>query len=332
MSVINIKHHSKDSLSQEVVQQLHKLSPDTLTPYFQQYGSEPGRVAHCFTVSNNNQLLGFALLSTLDDIATLHSVFIKKEYRRKSLGKKLGLHLLASAVQFKCHKVTLECEKSQLSFFKSIGFVVIKEPCAKVQTTHFKLENPCPAYFLSAYKQTQIENQQKKSKTSQPLVLSKDKTIYNYHDEAQFLALHRNMLSQANRRIWIMANAINAPLLRDEHFSQSILKLAKNNPQAQIRILLEEDKTGSGRFNPLINLAQRLTSFVEIRTLPSTAGKFQEWVTLVDFSAGIYRKTMATYTGFACYDNHLIARRLITKYEDHWQFAKESIEFRRLAI
>ena len=332
MSIINIKHYTKDTLSQEVAQQLHQLSPDTLTPYFQRYSSEPERVAHCFTVSIDTKLLGFALLSTLDNVATLHSVFIKKEYRRKSLGKKLSLHILSTSVRLKCHKVTLESEKSQLSFFKSLGFVVIKEPCFKTQTTLFKLENPCPAYFLSAYKQTQIENQQKKSKTSQPLMLSQDKTIYNFHDEAQFLSLHRNMLSQANRRIWIMANAINAPLLRDEHFSQSILKLAKNNPQAQIRILLEEDKTGSGRFNPLINLAQRLTSFVEIRTLPSTAGKFQEWVTLVDFSAGIYRKTMATYTGFACYDNHLIARRLITKYEDHWQFAKESIEFRRLAI
>jgi hypothetical protein len=182
------------------------------------------------------------------------------------------------------------------------------------------------------YKQTQIENQTTKSKTTQPLVLSQDKTLYNFHDEAQFLALHRNMLSQAKRRIWITANAINAPVLNDEQFRQSILQLAKSNPQAEIRILLEDGKANTGRFSPLINLAQRLTSFVEIRTLPSTAHKFSEWVTVVDFSAGIYRKTLESYAGFATYDSKLIAQRLITKFDDQWQFAKPSAEFRRLAM
>jgi len=332
MSLIKIKHYTKDTLSQEIADQLQQLSPNSLTPYFQQYGTEPDRVAHCFTVSNNEAILGFALLSTLHDMATLHSVFIKKEYRRKSLGQKLTLHLLTTTVRFGCKKVKLETEKSQLNFFKNLGFVVTKEPCPKAQTTHFKLENPCPAYFISVYKQTQIENQQKKSKTTQPLVLSQDKTIYNFHDETQFLALHRNMLSQAKRRIWIMSNAINSSLLKDEQFSQSLLQLAKNNPQAEIRILLEDGKAGAGHFNPLINLAQRLSSFVEIRSLPGNSNNFSEWVTLVDFSAGIYRKTLSSYTGFATYDNQLIAQRLIAKFEDQWQFAKPSIEFRRLAI
>jgi len=332
MSLIKIKHYTKDTLNQEVTDQLQQLSPNSLTPYFQRYGVEPERAAHCFTVSNNKGILGFALLSTLNDIATLHSVLIKKEYRRKSLGKKLTLHLLAKTIQFGCTKVELESKKSQLHFFISLGFIVIKEPCPKAKTMHFKLENPCPAYFLSVYKQTQIENQQKKSKNTQPLVLSQDKTIYNFHEETQFLALHRNMLSQAKRRIWIMANSISAPVLNDEQFRQSILQLAKINPQAEIRILLEDGKANPGRFSPLINLAQRLTSFVEIRTLPSNANKFSEWVTLVDFSGGIYRKTLESFSGFATYDSHLIAQRLITKFDDQWQFAKPSVEFRRLSI
>jgi len=332
MSLIKIKHYTKDTLNQDITDQLQQLSPDSLTPYFQQYGTEPDRIAHCFTVSSNNTVLGFALISTLNKIATLHSLFIKKEYREKSLGKKLALHLLAKTIKFGCNKVELESNKSQLSFFKSLGFVVVKEPCSKAKTTLFKLENPCPAYFLSVYKQTQIENQRNNSNTTQPLVISQDKTIYNFHDEAQFLALHRNMLSQARRRIWIMANSINAAVLNDEQFHQSILQLVKNNAQAEIRILLEDEKTSQNKFSPLINLTQRLTSYVEIRTLPRTTHKFSEWVTLVDFSAGIYRKTLESYSGFATYDSKLIAQRLITKFDDHWQFAKPSVEFRRLAM
>jgi N-acetylglutamate synthase-like GNAT family acetyltransferase len=334
MSLIKIKHYTKDTLSQEVTDQLHQLNPDSFPLNFQKHGSEANRIAHYFTISNNNNntLLGFALLSTLNDIATLHLLFIKKEYRKNSLGKKMTLHLFTKIIKFGCHKVELESKKSQLNFFKSLGFVVVKEPCPTTKNIYFKLENPCPSYFLSVYKQSQRARRRSDTKTTQPLVLSEDNTIYNFHDEAQFLALHRNMLSQAKRRIWIMTSSINAAVMSDAQFHQSILKLVKNNAQAEIRILLEDGQTGKGRFSPLVNLAQRLTSFVEIRTLPSTAHKFTEWVTLVDFSAGIYRKTLESYAGFATYDSHLIAQRLIQKFDDQWQFAKPSVEFRRLSI
>ncbi|MFT5716990.1 MAG: N-acetylglutamate synthase-like GNAT family acetyltransferase [Oleiphilaceae bacterium] len=332
MSLIKIKHYTKDTLNQEVADQLQQLSPDSLNPYLQRYGSEVERIAHYYTISSNDALLGFALFSTLNDIATLHSLFIKKEYRGKSLGKQLTLHLFTKIIHFGCQKVELETNKSQLDFFKRFGFVLVKEPCPRTKNSYFKLENSCPAYFLSVYKQSQIKNRQSRTKTSQLLVLSQDKTIYNFHDEAQYLALHRNMLSQAKRRIWIMTNSIDAHILNDSQFHQSILQLSKNNANAEIRILLEDGKACQAQFNPLINLVQRLTSFVEIRTIPCNAHKFSEWVTLVDFSAGIYRKTLKTYAGFATYDNNLIAQRLISKFEGQWQFAKPSAEFRRLSI
>lgn len=330
MSLIKIAHHTKDTLSQDVSEQLQQLSPHTLAPYFQQYGTESGRIAHCFTIASHQTILGFALLSTLNDTATLHAIFIKKEFRDKSLGTKMTLHLLSKCTKFGCKKIILESNKSQLKFFQRLGFVTVKEP--NHHTTLFQLENPCPEYFLSVYKQTIKEKQRQHANTNEPLVLSQDKTLYNFHEEAQFLALHRNMLSQAKRRIWIMANTINASVLNDEQFRQSIMQLAKNNSQAEIKILLEDGKTNAGHFSPLVSLAQRLSSFVEIRSLPASSHKFNEWVTVVDFSAGIYRKTLDSYSGFATYDSKLIAQRLITKFDDHWQFAKPSAEFRRLAI
>ena len=332
MSLIKITHYTKDTLTQEVSEQLQTLSPYSLTPCFQSYGVEADRKAHCFTVSSKGELIGFALLSTLDSLATLHSLFIKKEFRGNSLGTQLTLHLFTKIIKFGCKKIELESKKSQLSFFKNVGFVVVKEPNLTTNTRYYQLENPCPAYFLSVYKRTHKNKQKKHATAHQPLVLSHDKTIHNFQDETQFLALHRNMLSQARRRIWIMADSINASNLNDEQFHQSILQLAKSNSQAEIRILLDEAKASHSRFNPLINLAQRLTSFVEIRTLPSTAQKFSEWVTVVDFSAGIYRKTLDSYSGFATYDSKLIAQRLITKFDNQWQFAKPAAEFRRLVI
>lgn len=362
MSLIKISQYTQDTLPREIADGLMKLKPEALLP-------EPDASIHAshlnqastkttaltpdspfpstentnyLTLSSNETLMGFAVFSTQEDTARIHSVFIKKAYRRKSLGKKLILHLLYKSVQSNCRKVTVTSTKESLDFFTGLGFIISASPS---RTRHFEtaqpetpsnqdylLENPCPEYYLSAMKKSLIEKQKNKSANTSPLIISEDLTNYSFSSEKQYLALHRNMLSQAKRRIWLTSPSINAPVLRDEHFSHSILRLVKSNPQAEIRILLEDDKAGAGRFNPMINLAQRLTSFVEIRTLPPGAAKFKEMITLVDFSAGIYRKSMDSHIGFANYNNPMTAERLRDKFEKYWEFSNPSLETRRLTI
>jgi len=332
MSAIKIRHFKDDTLSQSLRDELDQISSGAMRLYTVEHGAELDRSHHYFVINSEHTLFGFAIFSTLDGVATIHTTFIKEAYRRKSLGKKLVLHLLSKTVKEQCHKVELECDASSLDFFKHLGFITTKEPNERKGISLYSLENNCPDYFMSVYRKGQIESQSSTSKTQNSLILSKDDSLYNYHDEEEFIALHRNMLSQAKRRIWIVADTINSPVLSDELFSRSILQLAKNNSQAEIRILLADDKTGAGHFNSLVNLAQRLSSFVEIRTIEKSSSKLSEMLTVVDFSAGIYRKNLQSYSGFATYNNPLIAKRLQDKYETHWQYAKASLEFRRLAI
>ena len=111
----------------------------------------------------------------------------------------------------------------------------------------------------------------------------------------------------------LISDNITSPLLNDEVIRDSLLRLSKRNAKAEIRILLEDDKKGAGYYNPTIELAQKLTSFIEIRTIAKGAKKPGEMITAVDFNAGIFRKNMTSYTGFAHYNNHLIAQRLRDK-------------------
>jgi len=331
MSAIRISHFKDGTLTQSLRDELDQISSGAMRLHAVEHGTEIDRNHHYFVIKSAHTLFGFAIFSTLDGVATVHTVFIKEAYRHKSLGKKLVLHLLAKTVKQQCHKVELKCDTSVVDFFRHFGFVTIKEPNDQKGISLYRLENTCPEYFLSIYRKEKIE-EGGTAKTKKSLVLSQDETLYNYHDEEQFIALHRNMLSQAQRRIWIIADTINSPILRDELFSQSIIQLAKKNSQAEIRILLGNDKTGAGHFNSLVNLAQRLSSFIEIRTIDKSSTKLSEMLTVVDFSAGIYRKNMQGFSGFATYNNHLIATRLQDKYEAHWQHARASLEFRRLAI
>jgi len=332
MSAIKINHYEEGQITAALRSELQQFAPDIVSLDLASDRSIDSGNKHVFTIASEESIYGFAILKLADNVAKIMSVFIKGRYRNKSLGSKLLLHILSNSKKLQCQKVELSCEKDQLGFFQNFGFVISKNPNEKLETTEYTLENACPQYFVSVYKKQQIERQQDKATAKQPLVLSQDNTLYNYDDQEQFSALHRNMLSQAKRRIWIVADTINSPILRDEQFSQSILQLAKQNAEADIRILLQDDKTGAGHFNPLVSLAQRLTSFVEIRTIDKTSSGVAEMITVVDHSAGIYRKSLSAYTGFATYNNHLISKRLQDKFDHLWQFANASSEFRRLAM
>ncbi len=283
-------------------------------------------------------IIGYASVTIHQKSAEISSIFIHPNYQGRLYGFKLMLDILDKLTKTGCQKISLNCSKELLNFFQLLGFIIAKEQSmlsSKHSGKFFKLENACPAFFLETLKDT-LKNQDsslaKLKENHQLLTLSHDRQHYQYSKQSQFLALHRSMLSQAQKQIWIISDSITTPLLNDETVRNSMLRLAKRNAKAEIRILLEDDKKGAGHYNPTIELAQKLTSFIEIRTIQKGAEKTKEMITAVDFTGGIFRKDLNNYVGFAHYNNHLIAQRLRDKFEHHWQYAKPSLQLRRLSI
>lgn len=286
----------------------------------------------------DQNIIGYASVTIHKKSAQISSIFIHPEYQGRLFGFKLMLDILDKLTKTGCQLISLNCSEVMLSFFQSLGFTISNEHIIlskRQPETFFKLENACPDFFLNTLKAT-LKNKNislaQFKKNHRILTLSDDRNHYQYHDQSQFLALHRNMLSQAKKQIWIISDAITSPLLNDEIIRNSMLRLAKRNSKAEIKILLEDDKKGAGYYNPTVELAQKLTSFIEIRTIQKGAKKPNEMITTVDFTAGIFRRDLNNYAGFADYHNHLIAQRLRDKFEHHWQYAKPSMQLRRLSI
>lgn len=285
-----------------------------------------------------NKVIGYASVTIQQKSAHISSIFIHPNQQGKLFGFKLVLDILDKLSKTGCQTVSLKCSEQLLGFFQTLGFIATREMKPDTKNTsrkYFKLENPCPAFFLETLKNKL--NAQSISldtlKSSHNLLgLSQDMQHYQYTNQNQFLAFHRNMLSQAQKQIWMISDNITNPLLNDDIVRDSLLRLAKRNAKAEIRILLEDDKKGAGHYNPTVELAQKLTSFIEIRTIQQGAKKPNEMITAVDFTGGIFRKNLNNYTGFAHYNNHLIAQRLRDKFEQHWQYAKPSLQLRRLSI
>jgi len=284
------------------------------------------------------KLIGYASATINQKSAELSSIFIERAQQGQLYGFQLMLNILGTLAKSGCQDVSLNCSEEMLKFFQRLGFIINKEQrviSEKGPGKFFELENPCPEFFIKTLKKTlksQAITLSEFTKQHSFLKLNQDSQHYTYRNQTQFLDFHKTMLAQAQRQIWLISDTIQSPVLSDPKIRDCILRLAKRNAKAEIRILLEDDKKGAGYYNPTIDLAQKLTSFVEIRSIPPGAKKPNEMITAVDFCAGILRKDLNNYAGFAHYNNNLIAQRLRDKYEQYWQYAKPSMQLRRLSI
>lgn len=288
--------------------------------------SHSENTAYLLAFSEKN-LTGFIGLKLEKDLAIISIVATHEDYNDQKLRFKLVRAALLLSVKKDCHRVQVACQEPSIPFFKQLGFHIAKSSLHEHDGLVYSLENPCPEYFLHA--QGQQKDPQKRTQT---LILNEDAETHNFSEESQYRQLHHSMLIQARKQIWLLMNTATNPILNDEYTSACILRLIKRNPQSEIRLLLANDKTGAGYYNPTINLAQRLSSHIEIRTLNKTGMPFKEMITLVDYSACIYRRSLASQAGFANFYNPLITTRLRNNFEHHWAFSKPSVQLRRLVI
>lgn len=322
MSQVKISQYPLDNVPSEIHRRLCKLDLSWLHIH-KAHTVEKGFL---MTLETKGSVIGYVIIKHNDQSSALiHQLFVHPACRQKAFGRKLLLRAMKAAAKSAYDELYLECIKEAIPFFSHHGFIVVREPLERSHEPLYQMEMPCLRHYL-----------QVRSEEHEPgetaLLLSKDNHLYKYHSQEQFMAFHRSMMSQAQRQISILSDKITHPLFKDPYIRRCLLNLSKRNAQARIRIMLEDDRSGAGYHNPIIDLAQKLTSFIELRVIPRGALKPGEMITTVDFDGGIYRKNLDSYNGFVNYSNHLIAQRLRDNFDKHWEYAKPSANMRRLSI
>ena len=324
MSKIKVQTYSLDKLPLDVHQSVCRLDTEWVHIH-KAHQVDKGFIQ---VLNTNNNVIGYIVVKHNDQSsgsAHIHRIFIHPKCRRRSFGRQLLLKAMKQAAQQSYDELYVECEKEYINFFKTQGFISVRAPH---RDKLYHMEMPCLRhYILVRSEEPHLSNDGRNA-----LKISKDNHLYKYSDQAQFIDFHRSMLAQARRQISILSDTITHPLFKEAYVRQCLLNLSKRNSQARIRILLIDDRTGAGYHNPLIDLAQKLTSYIEIRVMPGSARKPNEMITTVDFEAGIYRKNLDSYNGFVNYGNQLIAQRLRDNFDQHWDLAKPSANMRRLSI
>lgn len=142
-----------------------------------------------------------------------------------------------------------------------------------------------------------------------------------------------SMATQAGRRINIFSQDLDSSILDDDSFCDALRTfVVEHNRAAQVRILVQRPQTAIRQGHRLVELARKLSSFVEIRRPASQHASVADAFLTFDNSSYIHRELGDRPEGKACYQDSLRTLELNRRFDEIWAMAEPEPEFRRLGI
>ena len=123
------------------------------------------------------------------------------------------------------------------------------------------------------------------------------------------------------------------PLLFDTgDFLDAVRQLALNGRRSLIRVLLQDSTLAIKRGHGIVRLAQRLSSFIEIRQPHTDYRDFNQAFLLADRRGYIHRLHADRYQGSADFNGPLKARELGNFFDEVWEKSHPDPELRQFHI
>lgn len=140
------------------------------------------------------------------------------------------------------------------------------------------------------------------------------------------------ILKHTNRSLDITSRHLD-PIIYDQPETVELIKqIALTNRQARIRIVINDIRPVITRGHRLVELAQRLSSFISIRIPGSSHRNFNEAMLIADNSAYIHRPFADRFEGESHVNDRGRARDLTSRFEELWEKADIHPNLRRLHI
>ena len=140
------------------------------------------------------------------------------------------------------------------------------------------------------------------------------------------------LAGQARRRILILSRDLDHTLFDNEAFQQAASDLARRSPQAHVHILVHDAQRAIKNGHRLVDLAQRLSSRVEIRRTAEEFVRSNEAFLVVDESGYLRRPVADRYEASASFCAPKEVRELAKFFTEVWQQSHAEPQLRRLHL
>ncbi|MFA9420026.1 MAG: hypothetical protein ACERLB_07725 [Gammaproteobacteria bacterium] len=143
----------------------------------------------------------------------------------------------------------------------------------------------------------------------------------------------KTLIGTSRQKIYIICESLDATIYSDKEIFDYMSDLAIRNRKTDIRIIAHDTRVASQDGHFLIRLAQKLPTFVEIRTtvMPLDKKFSENWLIIDDRSYMRIRNPLR-YEGFFEMDNRLECRILLERFDEIWEASTPDHNTRRLSL
>jgi hypothetical protein len=140
------------------------------------------------------------------------------------------------------------------------------------------------------------------------------------------------LAEQARQRLWLSTQALDPGLYDNSRFAEAVRRLATSGRYAQIRILVRDPAAAARMGHRLIDLAQRLPSFIELRRPAADHADSTEAFLLADGSGYAYRTQADRYEAQVDFRAPPRVQELAKLFTQMWEQAQPDQNLRRLHL
>jgi hypothetical protein len=164
------------------------------------------------------------------------------------------------------------------------------------------------------------------------LVLGKTRDLLRLGKSTEHKLIAARMIEQAQQSIDILSRHLDARIFDQASIIDSIRSLVHNQPRTQIRIIVRDSGPIVRSGHRLLQLGQRLTSFIHIHKLPKPYEDVNEALLIVDGTAFIRQPMSDQYEAEASFNDRKQARYHADHFNEIWNASEPDIESRRLGV
>ena len=143
---------------------------------------------------------------------------------------------------------------------------------------------------------------------------------------------HAHMVSQSRRYLDIISRDLDPHVYDQNEFLDAVKHLAINGSRAQIRIIVFDVNSIIRKGHRLIEMAAKLSSFIEIKKGASQDDDYNDALLVADRTGFILRNDAQRYEARLNFNDKRQSSLYLNEFEDMWQRAKPDPNFRRVLI
>ncbi len=163
-------------------------------------------------------------------------------------------------------------------------------------------------------------------------ILGETEGLFTLAGREENRAISLALVRQAQRNLTIFTRDLDPALYDQMEFIEALTRLALAGPHARIRILALDPAAAVKRGHRLVELARRLSSYIQIRTPAEQHRNHAGALLIADDTGLVYRPLASRYEASASFHAPLEARRHLDNFNEAWEHAFTDPELRRLHL